>query len=58
MKSFSSRFSHISVFAESSLVLSTTPSAVEFYDNVASVSSLSFVDQDADLGEIGGEDLQ
>eukprot|EP00435_Cladocopium_sp_Y103_P001705 s5007_g1.t1 len=47
-------FTHINVFAESSLVLATTPYAVEFYDNVASVSALSFTDQDADAEEIGG----
>ena len=30
------------------------PAQVEFYDNVASVSALSFTDQDADAEEIGG----
>jgi hypothetical protein len=32
------------------------PKKVEFYDNVASVSALSFTDQDADAEEIGGQE--
>ena len=32
------------------------PKQVEFYDNVASVSALSFTDQDADAEEIGGQE--
>ncbi|CAK9061353.1 Uncharacterized protein SCF082_LOCUS32161, partial [Durusdinium trenchii] len=47
-------FTHITVFAESSLVLSTTPYAVKFFDNVASVTALFFFDRDADAEEIGG----
>ncbi len=30
------------------------PPKVAFYDNIASVSALSFTDQDADAEEIGG----
>ncbi|CAK9114759.1 unnamed protein product [Durusdinium trenchii] len=47
-------FTHLVVFAESSLVEQTTPAAVRIIETVASVSALNFVDQDLDPAELGG----
>ena len=47
-------FTHIVIYAKSSLVEQTTPAALTIVDTVSSVSGIVFVDQDLDLLELGG----
>jgi hypothetical protein len=47
-------FTHFVVYARSSLEEQTTPAALLFMDDFASVSGINFVDMDLDLNEIGG----
>eukprot|EP00930_Biecheleria_cincta_P034347 TRINITY_DN23750_c0_g1_i1.p1 TRINITY_DN23750_c0_g1~~TRINITY_DN23750_c0_g1_i1.p1 ORF type:complete len:4185 (-),score=632.85 TRINITY_DN23750_c0_g1_i1:7-12414(-) len=47
-------YTHFVVFTASSLVEQTTPIAHHFFDEVASVSNISFVDQDLDPVDMGG----
>ncbi|CAK9114761.1 unnamed protein product [Durusdinium trenchii] len=47
-------YTHFLVYTASSLVEQSTPYALEVFDEFASVSNMSFVDLDLDLGELGG----
>ncbi|CAE6912196.1 unnamed protein product [Symbiodinium natans] len=48
-------YTHLAVFTLSSLVEQTTPMTLLFWDEVASVSNIRFVDQDLDVIDLGGE---
>ena len=47
-------FSHLVVYASSSLVEQTTPAAVLIIEVIASVSNIAFADRDIDDAELGG----
>eukprot|EP00928_Gymnodinium_smaydae_P018052 TRINITY_DN16876_c0_g4_i1.p1 TRINITY_DN16876_c0_g4~~TRINITY_DN16876_c0_g4_i1.p1 ORF type:complete len:6319 (+),score=1016.24 TRINITY_DN16876_c0_g4_i1:2009-18958(+) len=47
--------SHVVVYTRSSLVEQTTPVSLFILDEVSQVSNISFIDDDLDVGEIGGE---
>ncbi|CAL1130808.1 unnamed protein product [Cladocopium goreaui] len=47
-------FTHLTVFARSSLVEQTTPMSLPIVDSVASVSEVNFTDLDLDSGDLGG----
>ncbi|CAE8611043.1 unnamed protein product [Polarella glacialis] len=47
-------FTHLTVFARSSLAEQTTPQALAIVDSVASVSGVYFLDFDLDSGDLGG----
>ncbi|CAL1129505.1 unnamed protein product [Cladocopium goreaui] len=47
-------FSHLAIYTLSSLVEQTTPMALRFFDEVASVSEIRFTDEDLDPIDLGG----
>jgi len=47
-------FTHVVIYAASSLEEQTTPSSVPLLDNEASIDNQTFVDKDLDGGELGG----
>ncbi|CAE7268472.1 unnamed protein product, partial [Symbiodinium necroappetens] len=48
-------YTHVAVFSLSSLVEQTTPMTLVFWDEIASVSNIRFVDQDLDEVDLGGD---
>ncbi|CAE7861988.1 unnamed protein product, partial [Symbiodinium necroappetens] len=47
-------FNHFTIFTKSTLAEQTTPAALAFFDEFAMAANMSFIDEDLDESEIGG----